>query len=179
MAEANDLPALVQVIAVVALVAGIGALILNEFQENQEVTAAVVNDTITFTALDTAYSLLTNSTSETYWVRLVNNTVYVSNQTGGGNWVGNVTRGGNWSVNVATGTITAITGGVFAAGDAANVSYSWTDGSAAYNAFGDGITGLVEATSWLDLVALAIMAGVLLMVVVRSVQSYRSRQPRY
>lgn len=87
MVRLNELPALVQIIAVVALIAGISAIILDEFQASASSGNANVNLTIT-----------------------------------------------------------------------------------------DGIAGLTEVTSWLDLVALAVMAGILLVIVIGSVGTYMGRR---
>jgi type III secretory pathway component EscU len=90
MVRMNELPALVQIIAVVALIAGISAIILDEFQESAASSSADVNQTLE-----------------------------------------------------------------------------------------DGIGGLTEVTSWLDLVALAVMAGILLVIVIGSVGTYMGRRGGY
>ncbi len=166
MVKLEELPTLVRIIAVVALIAGMFAIILDQFQIQQETTTVVVNDSITFAALDTFYDLEGND-SITYYVRLVNSSMTMRNDSIYPD--GDIARAGNWSVNIATGQIRALSGGNVTAGDNWNVSHSYVYGSEARNIYGEGLTGVLEITSWLDLVALAVMAGILLYIIMASI----------
>lgn len=161
----KSLPNVAFVIATLALVAGITTIILGEFQQEQETTTSSVNETFDCGTLGTAVTLDYNSTT-TNFVQLVNNTfVNVSNRTG----VTDVLqeRAGNFTVDVTAGTITCVAGGNLTANTEYNVSYFYTLGSTARSIYGEGVTGILEITSWIDIMALILAVGILLYIVVK------------
>lgn len=163
----KSLPNVMYAIAVLTLVSGVAVILLGEFQTEQQTRHTVVNDTITFTANDTYYYLYNNATSNSsdYWVELVNDSVQVWNRSTLP--AGNMTRAGNWTVDVTLGRISQVTGGYIGEGSSMNVTYSYITGSAARDIYGEGITGVLEVTNWIDLMALIFAVGIILYIVVR------------
>lgn len=157
--DIKGLPALVFAIATLALVAGISVIILGEFQSEQETTVTVVNDSVDFTSQATYYYLANNATATSYWIQIINTSVTVQNATSGF-----ALRAGNWTVDISLGRILANSGGVI--NNTWNVSYQYTTGTDARDIYGEGVTGILEITSWLDLIALITAVGIILYLVI-------------
>jgi hypothetical protein len=159
----KSLPTVVFAIATLALVAGISVVILGEFQAEQETTTAQVNDSTYLTLNDTFYYLANNATATDFFVRIVNSSVVVAGNTT------EYSRTGNWTLDFDLGRISQTSGGAILTGSTVNVSYSYITGTSARDMYSDGVSGILQISSWIDLMALILAVGILLYIVVRVV----------
>ena len=136
--ELKDAPQVVIMLLVLGIFLFIGAVTFGQIQTSQETNRAIINNTpveqINFTSADTDFNLAHNSANETFFRRILNNTVIVSNAT---NIFLNGVKNGNWTVNTNTGTIQLHATGVLSVnctGDEGclyNISYTWVEGNTA------------------------------------------------
>lgn len=159
--DMKSLTGLAVALVVIGLVIGIGFLILTEFEEELGVDTATVNNE-TLTAVTTTCSYPANNhTTADLWCYNSFTPVTVTNATDGV-----VINSANYTFQANTGCIQAVSGSAFD-GLNWNVTYTYQFGnnSEACAGIGETINATEEIPTWLALVVIIFIAGLILFIV--------------
>lgn len=170
MPEMKSLQAVAIVLVVIGLVIGIGFLVLTEFEETLGTdTATVNNETLTSVGNTSCSYVANNHTTADLWCYNTFAVVTITNATGG-----EIIASGNYTTQTATGCIQATTGAYVDEDWNVSYTYQFGNGSSACEGVGETINATEEIPTWLSVVVILLIVGVLMYLVFKFVPKLSS-----
>lgn len=161
--ELKDAPQVVIMLLVLGIFLFVGALTFEQLQTSQETNRAVINNTpvgqINFTSAGTNFNLAHYSGNETFFRRILNNTVIVSNTT---DIFPNSVKNGNWTVNTATGAIQIHSSGILTVNQTYNISYTWVEGNKAIDSLTSSQGAITNISNFQGTIGTVLAAAILI-----------------
>ena len=183
MADINEIAKVAPIFVAIAIVCGIGLIILDDTGKSERTTYTVTNETFNCSLVDgfgsstiklnSPVDLIAAKARHLYYFTPAEDQhgqAVVYNQTlqgVAGAHAYNET--GNFTINRNTGEITCLSTGLLFAYGNYSISYSYDTISFDRSILDNGIAGLTETSGWLQLIGLVIAAAVVLNLVQRSI----------
>lgn len=161
--ELKDAPQVVLMLLILGILLFVGALTFEQIQTSQETNRVIINNTptgqINFTSAGANFNLAHYSGNETFFRRILNDTVIVSNTT---NIFPNSVKNGNWTVNTATGAIQIHSGGVLSTNVFYNISYTWVEGNSAIDSLTSSQGAIANISNFQGTMGTVLAAAILI-----------------
>lgn len=156
--DIRDLAPLAIVIVIIAIMAGMGAVVLNNMQGQVYTANTAVNET--FNATSDPYEHTTSHASDSDFYQLTDLTCYTN--------VSQAVKLTGTNCNISDASAGKIKISEAVDGDTESIDYNFETSNTATGTISDGVSALADFSSWFGIVVLVVIAAIIIGIVTKS-----------